>query len=197
MPTVAAFCRQHLLKILPLDAQLVEICQTQNTPKKLRYFGIHSLTAINQCTSDTVFLCEWDCLYPPEYFDRKIDLDYITIATPGVYLLRQAFTPAYMRRHRLCSGSAVGSREKLRAAFEKVVDENCQFPQEPRKKQKLSIPWVDIRHEHNATKGEKKKDRTFFSELPYWGPAANLWAAIGAPTWKPAKLTYGKMWKQL
>lgn len=188
-PCVDEYCRWHLFRTMPRFAQLVEVRQAATVTLDLTHNLLPNyLSGLNQCEYDTVFVCEWDCLYHETYFRRTVDPRNITYAQPSYYLLCRNNTWRFAKRRSVPLSSLAGNRDVIRKAmfakFSAVAKTpNLRWRAEITKQEglriehhELAVPWIDIRHGKNATTGVITGEHV--NTLEPWGDADLLWKTI-------------------
>lgn len=196
-PELEAFCGGVLLQAVPSGSQIVEIRQSAGIEASLALNTIPNyLSALNRCDHETVYMCDYDCLYHRSYFQRQLVCGAVNYVSTGGFFLLGDYNgvTCYIERRRSCTACMAGDRDMLREAFhrkwEAVVRKAGRWRAEPGPEegmrvafQTLELPWVDIRHQRNATRGPRKRGPVQIQELLHWGKAVDLWRLATGGGW--------------
>jgi len=160
--------------------------QRRGAPKSIRSYYINLIAALNQCESGTVWICEHDVLYPPDWFDESLIESPITYAAHGYYLTNRGYT----NRNGAPMSTLAGDVDTIRRALTDKLKEHFAGGRvkwtEPgikdgyktmRTLRKNVTPYIDVRHGGNFTgarNGGKPRDA-----VEPWGCYKELWESMG------------------
>jgi hypothetical protein len=178
---------------MPRRAHFVEILQAADTcyeyPADSPFtnnsnFFVNLLCGLNQCKAGLAFLIDYDCLYPPGYFDHDVATDAVNVTDSMVYLSEHGF----FSREQPTTSTVCGDRDFLRELIWEQLrqwdDESATIAKTSLRRRvsyELDIPAVDIRHGRNWS-GRRDSRKGNHQDDPYWGNAQKLFAAVTAGT---------------
>ncbi len=181
-PKVSARCREHLLQMKPPKVRLVEIVQAHDIKGHNRNIYVNMLCGLNQCNPGLVYFVEYDCLYPPGYFEQELDTEAVNVS-PDMLILNDR---GFFRRQMAAMSTMAGDRDFLRAVlWDRVSHWHQRRPYLVRPKYgtpvvdfHLPIPAVDVRHGRNFTRGREPPNGVYMAEHDYWGSAHKLFRKL-------------------
>ena len=182
-PDIQRYCLNKLWDNCPQDMSIVEVFQSDTTPRNLKQMFINIMCAVGQSDAEYIYLAEHDVLYPPHYFkeiEEEFDFQYESY---GYYLDGRG----YYKRHGKPLSAFCGRKDAwldfCDAQLMEIYDRGSNKWSEPQaenwhiKRRTSALPYVDVRHGGNITGGRQGKE--YRQDIPYWDRASKLWEAIG------------------
>ena len=160
----------------------------QHTAPSLFAYYVNLLCGLQQCENNTVFICEHDVLYPPDWFDESLIKSPISYARNGLFLSSKG----YSKRNGTPLSTLAGDRDTIAEAMkEKIVQTvtrgKAKFSEpgiHDNFRGLLSVrdnpsPYVDVRHGANHTGARPTDAYCFFDDTNTWPMAVELLNELG------------------
>lgn len=181
---IVGYCHNHLLKYAPFEVNIVT--QDKSQPRRILSMYRNLLTLLDQVDIDsTVYVCEHDCIYPPDYFDPdpfvgESNSAVFRYAGPRLMLGAKGYsirpTPAIsglICRDVCAFQKSIKRKMAMLRSGERL--EKCEpgfedgFGRLVGTRKRLAIPYLDVRIAGNHTTGHVW--RRPFWDHPHWGEA--------------------------